>query len=512
MFPNELGVELQSLVFIKKLFAVAVSYVLYFRDIFPESAFHDKQLEGIELKILKESSILPASSKIVYWLKGCFDAIDRHFLKSATIALYLSDKDLHPSKICEYNIIESYCFRLSYGQEKLSLDLKTENKREPSTICEISNCSEIEVRNATLNLLKNIRTAGERLSKLPSELMITMKLQYYDEVTPESYVPPGFKHADNVIFNFEEDNINIRLGNVKTAHHSIKMHIQTSRRLLTGSVKSTKSTQEDESIHELSLGSLNASKVNENDDLTLSFQQQTLRSDENELESYEARCPCGVNKDDGVMILCDGCDKWQHAVCFRILQEGDVPTSHVCEICAKLKPELLQTGGITDETIQNLGVEARKATCLFRRVLALCLNEDSVSPAFIARSLGVEYTVARGLFNRLIKEQVIKGAGPRRGEKLVEKEYLENVVCPRFFSCISLHDKTSMVSPQMLTSQKSTTIRRTPGKRAHGASKSVSEKEYDELFNPSQDSRASPTISKRRKMDMANTPISVSRQ
>ncbi|VDP29602.1 unnamed protein product [Schistosoma mattheei] len=415
MFPNELGVELQSLVFIKKLFAVAVSYVLYFRDIFPESAFHDKQLEGIELKILKESSILPASSKIVYWLKGCFDAIDRHFV------------DLHPSKICEYNIIESYCFRLSYGQEKLSLDLKTENKREPSTICEISNCSEIEVRNATLNLLKNIRTAGERLSKLPSELMITMKLQYYDEVTPESYVPPGFKQADNVSFNFEEDNINIRLGNVKT----------TSRRLLAGSVKSTKSTQEDESIHELS--------------------------------------------DDGVMILCDGCDKWQHAVCFRILQEGDVPTSHVCEICAKLKPELLQTGGITDETIQNLGVEARKATCLFRRVLALCLNEDSVSPAFIARSLGVEYTVARGLFNRLIKEQVIKGAGPRRGEKLVEKEYLENIVCPRFFSCISLHDKTSVVSPQMLTSQKSTTIRRTPGKRAHGASKSVSEKEYDEV-------------------------------
>ncbi|XP_018653011.1 hypothetical protein Smp_169930 [Schistosoma mansoni] len=459
MFPNELGVEIQSLVFIKKLFAVAVSYVLYFRDIFPESAFHDKQLEGIELKILKESSMLPASSKIVYWLKGCFDAIDRHFV------------DLHPSEFCEYNIIESYCFRLSYGQEKLSLDLKTENKRESSTLCEISDFSEIEARKATLSLLKNIQTAGERLSKLPSELMITMKLQYYDEVTPESYVPPGFKRADNVSFNFEEDNINIRLGNVKT----------TSRRLLSGSVKSTKSTQEDESIHELSLGSLNASKVNENDDLSLSFQQQTLVSDENESESYEARCPCGVNKDDGVMILCDGCDKWQHAVCFRILQEGDVPTSHVCEICAKLKPELLRTGGTTDETIQNLSVEARKATCLFRRVLALCLNEDSVSPAFIARSLGIEYTVARGLFNRLIKEQVIKGAGPRRGEKLVEKEYLENIVCPRFFSHNSLHDKTSMVSPQMLTAQKPTTIRRTPGKRAHDASKSTSEKEYDEV-------------------------------
>ncbi|CAH8541682.1 unnamed protein product [Schistosoma turkestanicum] len=515
MFPNQLGVELQSLIFIKKLFAVAVSYVLYFRDIFPESAFQDKQLEGIELKILKESSTLPDSSKIVYWLKGCFDAIDRHFLKSATLALYSPDKGLHSSNVSEYDIIESYCFRLSYGQEKLSLDLKTENREETNSLCEISSSPEFEVRKATLSLLKSIQTVGGRLSKLPSELMITMKLQYYDEVTPENYVPPGFKHADDTIFNFAEDNINIRLGNVKTIHHSIKMHIQTSRQLLSGSVKSTQSTQEDESMHELSLGSLNGNKVNEKVDLSLSSQQQTLRSDGNESESYEARCPCGVNKDDGVMILCDGCDKWQHAVCFRILEEGDVPTSHVCEICAKLQPELLQTGGLTDETIQNLSVEARKATCLFRRALALCLNEDSVSPAFIARSLGVEYTVARGLFSRLIKEQVVKGAGPRRGEKLVEKEYLENIVCPRFFSSNNLHGKSSLgfvVSPQMLTPQKPNTIRRTPGKRAYGASKFSPKKECDLLLNVSEDPRASPTINKRRKMDMANTPISVFRQ
>ncbi|KAK4468654.1 hypothetical protein MN116_007839 [Schistosoma mekongi] len=301
---------------------------------------------------------------------------------------------------------------------------------------------------------------------------------------------------------------------VKKDFCSIKMHIQTSRRLLSGSVKSTQSTQEGESIHELSLCSLSASKTNEKDDLSLSFQQQTLRSDENESQNYEARCPCGVNKDDGVMILCDGCDKWQHAVCFRILEEGDVPTSHVCEICAKLKPELLQTGGITDETIQNLNVEARKATCLFRRALALCLSEDSVSPAFIAKSLGVEYTVARGLFNRLIKEQVVKGQGQRRGEKLVEKEYLENIICPRFFSCTSLEEKLSLentVSAQLLTPLKSTAVLRTPGKRAYNASKSTVEKQYDEFFHHSEDSKTSPS-SKKKKMDMANTPISIIRR
>lgn len=48
----ELGTEVYSLVFVKKLFAVAVSYVLYLRRLFPESAFFDKQLEGNECGVL----------------------------------------------------------------------------------------------------------------------------------------------------------------------------------------------------------------------------------------------------------------------------------------------------------------------------------------------------------------------------------------------------------------------------------------------------------------------------
>lgn len=52
MFPVELGTEVYSLVFVKKLFAVAVSYVLYLRRLFPENAFFDKQLEGNECGVL----------------------------------------------------------------------------------------------------------------------------------------------------------------------------------------------------------------------------------------------------------------------------------------------------------------------------------------------------------------------------------------------------------------------------------------------------------------------------
>ncbi|CAH8611635.1 unnamed protein product [Heterobilharzia americana] len=324
-----------------------------------------------------------------------------------------------------------------------------------------------------------------------------MKLEYYSEATPENYIPPGFKCADDVTFTYEEDNISVRMGKVRTVHHGIKMHIQTSRRLLPGS---TQSTQEDKPVHKLLLNLQGEDRLNEEDELSLSLRQQTLRSDEDGSEGYEARCPCGANEDDGIMVLCDGCGKWQHAVCFQILEERDAPTSHICEICATLKPELLQTGGITDETIQKLTVEARKTICLFRRALAL------------SKSLGVEYAVARGIFNRLMKEQVIKGAGTRRGEKLVEKEYLESIVLPRFFSRISLNEKPleTAVSPQLSTHQQSATIRHTPGKRTQDSiSKSSAEKEFEELINASQDSTVSPISHKIRKMHLANTPIGV---
>ena len=35
------------------------------------------------------------------------------------------------------------------------------------------------------------------------------------------------------------------------------------------------------------------------------------------------------------MVLCGVCNVWQHAICFGLLQEEDVPEFHVCEQCAQ---------------------------------------------------------------------------------------------------------------------------------------------------------------------------------
>ncbi|KAF6774092.1 hypothetical protein AHF37_06484 [Paragonimus kellicotti] len=148
------------------------------------------------------------------------------------------------------------------------------------------------------------------------------------------------------------------------------MHIQTNRAFLTHAKAPTKTLNDvsEVSQHSIDLSSQDLQDEQptaKNDDdlgemeLTASLQKQTLQSEEEE-ESYDVRCPCRVNKDDGVMILCDGCGMWQHAVCFRILEEADVPTSHICEHCSESKPDLLEKGGITDSSLQGIAEDARR--------------------------------------------------------------------------------------------------------------------------------------------------------
>ena len=138
------------------------------------------------------------------------------------------------------------------------------------------------------------------------------------------------------------------------------------------------------------------------------------------------------------MILCDGCEKWQHAVCFRIIDDADIPQSHLCNICAKTKvnvlshllpyivhfqSDLLQAGSKTDPTLADLTEEQAKvfsavllnfhywsfqSTCLLRRAILLCIESDFLSTDTIAKRLSVEVNVARGLLNNLVDEGALK--------------------------------------------------------------------------------------------------------
>ncbi|KAF6768897.1 hypothetical protein AHF37_12144 [Paragonimus kellicotti] len=145
LFPTDLATEVHSLVFVKKFFAVAVSYVLYTRHLFPESAFFDKHLE----------------------VKSC-----HNIFISKNLSNELINND-DPYAACK--IVESYSFKMDYTNAAMYLNIF---KQKWS--CKLVGTSNEEIKAATINLLKTIHTAGQKLLKLPVNLYMTMRLQYYD--------------------------------------------------------------------------------------------------------------------------------------------------------------------------------------------------------------------------------------------------------------------------------------------------------------------------------------------
>lgn len=70
----------KSIEFVKKLTVIAISNITYLRNIFPESAYIDRQLEGLNLKILKGDHSIPAAQQMINWLKSAFEAVNLRYV------------------------------------------------------------------------------------------------------------------------------------------------------------------------------------------------------------------------------------------------------------------------------------------------------------------------------------------------------------------------------------------------------------------------------------------------
>ncbi|XP_046558644.1 HORMA domain-containing protein 1-like [Haliotis rubra] len=450
IFPNEQVTEQQSALFVKKLLAVAISNVTYLRAIFPEHAFGDRCLEDLNLKILRDDSSCPGACQVIKWVKGCFDALDKKYLRMLVIGIYL-DPD-NPE-----TVIESYTFKFSYSAEG-GIDIYRNSRKISSAY------TAAETRKATIRLLRTIVVLTQTLKSLPDDVMMTMKLVYYDEVTPADYEPPGFKAAETDGFKFDEEPTNIKVGDVATPFHTVKMRIKTDSKQFE---MKEDPAEEEEEVQEVSQEISNNGLDNEVMDVNdktretnpvkrqlpeegerlvedvrvpeISPAKPSPAVDNNSAEvmpltsevaadEYKVRCPCGCNEDDGLMIMCGVCKYWQHGVCFIITEEEDAPEEHICDVC---------TTGVkicTDPQLSDMTSIAVQATCLWRRALLACTDMSRVLAPHLARRLGIEITVAQGLMNRLEKEKFIRnpGKGKKLG-KIVDKALVKKEGIQKYF-------------------------------------------------------------------------------
>ncbi|NXU40659.1 HORM1 protein, partial [Drymodes brunneopygia] len=204
VFPKKIATEQQSLMLVKRLLAVAVSCITYLRGIFPESAYGTRYMDDVCVKILREDKNCPGSTQLVKWMLGCYDALQKKYVSPPTVT-------------------ECYHFKFKYTHNGPLLDFYSKDKESESSIT----CA--DTKRASILLIRKIYVLMQNLSPLPNDVCLTMKLLYYDEVTPPDYQPPGFREARDEGLLFNEEPMYLNVGEVPTPFHMLKLKITTEK-------------------------------------------------------------------------------------------------------------------------------------------------------------------------------------------------------------------------------------------------------------------------------------------
>eukprot|EP00064_Thunnus_orientalis_P016793 superscaffoldBa00003407_g16864 len=226
LLPNQVLTEQQSLVVIKKLLAIAVSGITYLRGLFPEKAYGNKYVEDQKVMILREEHSCPGASQIVQWMQGCFEAIQKKYLRTVIMSIYTDPEN--PQKVTEF-----YQFRILYTSSGAQMDFESAGLTGfhffVSNNDEVSTMSCGNTKKASILLVRKLYTLMQNLGPLPDSVCLNMKLAYYDDVTPQDYQPPGFKETDGDSFKFEKEPVKLTMGEVVTPFHTVKLDMATER-------------------------------------------------------------------------------------------------------------------------------------------------------------------------------------------------------------------------------------------------------------------------------------------
>ncbi|XP_034953523.1 HORMA domain-containing protein 1 [Zootoca vivipara] len=216
IFPNKISTEQQSLVLVKRMLAIAVSCITYLRGIFPESAYGTRYIDDLRVKILREDKNCPGSSQLVKWMLGCYDAMQKKYLRSIVLAVYTNQED-------PQTVTECYQFKIKYSDQGPSMDFTSKNNGSNSN----STCT--STKKDSIVMIRKIYVLMQNLGPLPDDLCLTMKLFYYDEVTPPDYHPPGFKEGHCEAVAFEGEPMYLSVGEVPTPFHILKVKVTTEK-------------------------------------------------------------------------------------------------------------------------------------------------------------------------------------------------------------------------------------------------------------------------------------------
>ncbi|TPX38918.1 hypothetical protein SeMB42_g06550 [Synchytrium endobioticum] len=207
--------ELQSINLVRNLLNTTVGAITYLRVIFAEDHYKDTNVNGMSLKSLERGHSKEADD-LIDWLEcGVFDALEKKYLRTLIFGIYTTPDE--PEKL-----MESYTFNFSYPTDgQFHVSFVTDGKQA------VHFRTKKEIMKATSEMLRRLLTLTQNLSPLPDNPNITMKIYYYDEVTPEDYEPPYFVASDHTKpYYFGRKPEKLVIGNVETAYHALNLRLQ----------------------------------------------------------------------------------------------------------------------------------------------------------------------------------------------------------------------------------------------------------------------------------------------
>ena len=179
------------------------------------------------------------------------------------------------------------------------------------------------------------------MGPLPDSAYMTMKLTYYDEVTPEDYEPHGFCATELTVPKLPQGTVSLNSGEVSTNFHSVKIRVKAVPRqlVISGSqqtgdqpaaVTNSLSVSESETDIARSQRAADQPSVETRGEEDVERVTQLVEESVSLLscegsQRDEIVCVCKNEQPDQLMLRCSVCQTSQHGACYCVIFTTDVP-------------------------------------------------------------------------------------------------------------------------------------------------------------------------------------------
>jgi hypothetical protein len=196
--------------------------VCYSRNLFPAECFAEKPYGGDNLptifqlesaRVTDDGNIEIISEdafRLTQWLeKGVFEALGHKYVKSMTFAIMEGHED-NPE------LLETYTFEIGYE--------KVGTKTLPTLNGLVATKENLKKQACTF--IRNLTVFAGSLDVVPDNRWLTMKLTYFDDVTPPDYEPEYFAaQSEENHFRFPTNKkiLRIKVGQLNTSSHSMQL-------------------------------------------------------------------------------------------------------------------------------------------------------------------------------------------------------------------------------------------------------------------------------------------------